>query len=113
MSDGIFLIQSGGELVRMDEAPYATEELLQNLLSNYPDLLAGEQINKAIMKLVADGVVRPERCEQNVVQRLSVTPLAGPERSPDLKSTFPDLVRASEKNGNLDQTYRRSKFTGN
>jgi hypothetical protein len=107
MSDGIFLIQSGGELVRMDEAPYA------NLLSNYPDLLAGEQINKAIMKLVADGVVRPERCERNVVQRLSVTPLAGPERSPDLKSTFPDLVRASEKNGNLDQTYRRSKFTGN
>jgi hypothetical protein len=46
MSDGIFLIQNDGDLVRMDESPYATEELLQNLLSNYPDLLAGEQINK-------------------------------------------------------------------
>lgn len=46
MSDGIFLIQNDGDLVRMAESPYATEELLQNLLSDYPDLLAGEQIDE-------------------------------------------------------------------
>lgn len=47
MSDGIFLIQDDGKLIRMEESEYATEELLQNLLSVYPDLLAGDQMNKA------------------------------------------------------------------
>ena len=42
---GIFLIQEGGKLVKMSEQPYPTEDLLQELLASYPDLLAGDQMN--------------------------------------------------------------------
>lgn len=41
----IFLIQDGGELVEMREQPYATEDILQELLAKYPNLLAGNQID--------------------------------------------------------------------
>ena len=43
----IYLLQGNGSLQPMDEQPYETEDLLQTLLENYPDLLAGEQINEA------------------------------------------------------------------
>lgn len=42
---GIFLIQNDGTLVEMHEQRYDSEELLQNLLSQYPDLLAGDQMD--------------------------------------------------------------------
>ncbi len=46
MSGGvIFLVQPDETLVRMNEAPYESEELLQRLLAQYPDILAGEQID--------------------------------------------------------------------
>jgi hypothetical protein len=45
MNGGIFLIQSGGELVEMKEHPYDTEDVLQELLAKYPNLLAGDQID--------------------------------------------------------------------
>ena len=45
MSDGIFLIQSDGELVELTEKEYDTESILQNLLIEYPNLLAGGQID--------------------------------------------------------------------
>ena len=45
MSGGIYLIQDDGSLVEMFEQEYATEDLLQKLLANYPNLLAGDQIN--------------------------------------------------------------------
>ena len=45
MSGGIFLIKDNDELVRMDEAQHETEALFQKLLANYPDLLAGDQMN--------------------------------------------------------------------
>jgi len=45
MDGGIYLKQDDGRLVRMVETPYESEEVLQALLSEYPDLLAGEQIN--------------------------------------------------------------------
>ncbi len=45
MSGGIFLIKENYELVRMEEAQYETETVFQKLLSDYPDLLAGEQMN--------------------------------------------------------------------
>jgi hypothetical protein len=41
MSGGIFVIQSGGDLVEMTEQPYGTEADLQELLAKYPNLLAG------------------------------------------------------------------------
>jgi len=41
----IFLIgQEAGQLVPMNETPYDTEDVLQLLLTNYPDLLPGDQI---------------------------------------------------------------------
>lgn len=43
MSGGIFL-QRGDELVRMTEAPYDSEDVLQELLAKFPDLLAGDQL---------------------------------------------------------------------
>ncbi len=42
---GIYLIQDDGGLVEMTEQPYGTEELLQKLLADYPNLLAGDQID--------------------------------------------------------------------
>lgn len=42
----IYLLQQNGSLQPMDEVPYPSEDLLQTLLENYPDLLAGEQINE-------------------------------------------------------------------
>lgn len=47
MSGGIFLIQDGGELVEMKEQPYDTEDVLQELLAKYPNLLAGDQMDAA------------------------------------------------------------------
>jgi hypothetical protein len=46
-SGGIFLIQSGGDLVEMKEQPYDTEAVLQELLAKYPNLLAGDQMDGA------------------------------------------------------------------
>ena len=45
MNGGIFLIQENGELVEMTEQKYDSEDLLQELLSKYPNLLAGDQID--------------------------------------------------------------------
>jgi hypothetical protein len=47
MSGGIYLLQSGDSLVRMDEQPYESEALLQELLAKYPNLMAGEQMDSA------------------------------------------------------------------
>ena len=43
---GIYLIQDSGDLVEMTERPYESEELLQRLLARYPNLLAGEQMDR-------------------------------------------------------------------
>ncbi len=42
----IYALQENGSLQPMGEQPYISEDLLQTLLENYPDLLAGEQINQ-------------------------------------------------------------------
>lgn len=42
---GIYLIQDGGGLLEMRESPYDSEDLLQRLLGQHPDLLAGDQID--------------------------------------------------------------------
>jgi hypothetical protein len=42
---GIYLLQDGGDLVEMRESSYDSEALLQRLLAQYPNLLAGDQIN--------------------------------------------------------------------
>ena len=44
MSGGIFLLRGEDNLVRMTEAPYDSEDVLQELLAKFPDLLAGDQL---------------------------------------------------------------------
>ena len=43
MKQGIFLIQPDGKLVEMREQPYDSENLLQELLAQYPNLLGSSQ----------------------------------------------------------------------
>lgn len=43
MSPGIYQISEGGDLIQMLEQPYASEDVLQEFLERYPDLLAGDQ----------------------------------------------------------------------
>jgi hypothetical protein len=45
MAETIFLINEDGTLDELKEMAYDSEELLQKLLSDYPKLLAGQQIN--------------------------------------------------------------------
>jgi hypothetical protein len=45
MSGGIYLIHSDGQLVEMNQQDYDSEDLLQGLLAQYPNLLAGDQID--------------------------------------------------------------------
>lgn len=44
MSGGIYLVQDEGGLIEMTEQGYEKEDHLQELLANYPNLLAGDQI---------------------------------------------------------------------
>jgi len=46
MVRGIFLIENGGNLVKMREEQYVNEDVFQTLLAAYPDLLAGDQMNE-------------------------------------------------------------------
>ena len=45
MSGGMFLIDNDGRLVEMNEEAYDSEDLLQGLLAQHPNLLAGDQVN--------------------------------------------------------------------
>ena len=42
----IFIINEDNTLLKMDETSYDSEEILQKLLDSYPDLLAGDQMNR-------------------------------------------------------------------
>jgi hypothetical protein len=46
MSGRIYVIDDDNTLRPMEQAPFSSEELLQTLLEQYPDLLAGEQMNQ-------------------------------------------------------------------
>src|SRR5438445_1356883 len=43
----MYVLHDNGELVGMVERPYDSEALLQKLLADYPDLLAGDQMDSA------------------------------------------------------------------
>jgi len=45
MAGRIYLLNDNSDLMAMEEASYDSEKLLQDLLAEHPDLLAGEQIN--------------------------------------------------------------------
>ena len=46
MSGKIFLIKEDNELIEMEEETYVSEDVLQDIIANYPNLLAGEQIDE-------------------------------------------------------------------
>ena len=48
MSGGIYLLRDNGQLVEMREQAYDSEDLLQKLLAQYPNLLAGDQMNSDV-----------------------------------------------------------------
>lgn len=45
MPAGIFLVRGNNELFELTAQPYPQEDLLQELLARYPNLLAGDQMN--------------------------------------------------------------------
>ncbi|TWU56472.1 hypothetical protein Poly51_23830 [Rubripirellula tenax] len=45
MAGKIYLLSGDSDLIAMEEAPYDSEKLLQEMLVKHPDLLAGDQIN--------------------------------------------------------------------
>ncbi len=45
MTGRIYLLPENADLQALEEVPYDSEKLLQELLAIHPDLLAGEQIN--------------------------------------------------------------------
>lgn len=45
MGGRIHLLNDNSDLMAMEETPYDSEKLLQEMLTEYPGLLAGEQIN--------------------------------------------------------------------
>ena len=47
MGGGIYLIQDEDHLVEMMEQSYDSEERLQELIEKYPNLLAGDQIDRS------------------------------------------------------------------
>ncbi len=48
MGRGIYLIEDDDKLVELREQPYNSENLIQRLLVQYPDLLAGDQMDPAL-----------------------------------------------------------------
>lgn len=45
MTDSIFLLSEGGQLLSMTEQGYVSEDQLQELLASHPQLLSGDQVN--------------------------------------------------------------------
>ena len=45
MPESIFLIHKNGEMVEMNSEPYVSEDFIQGLLADHPNLIAGNQFN--------------------------------------------------------------------
>ena len=45
MSGKIFLLKEGNKLVEMEEKEYVSEDILQDLIAKYPNLLAGDEMD--------------------------------------------------------------------
>ena len=46
MSSGVFVLQKDGSLVEMNQQNYDSEDVLQRLIAEYPNLLAGKLIDE-------------------------------------------------------------------
>ncbi|MGC9526336.1 MAG: hypothetical protein ACP5D7_12435 [Limnospira sp.] len=64
MGGGIYLVQDDDQLVEMMEQAYDSEDQLQELLEAYPNLLAGDEIDRATPRrwllISRDAIVPPE-----------------------------------------------------
>jgi len=64
MGGGIYLVQDDDQLVEMMEQAYDSEDQLQELLEAYPNLLAGDEIDRATPRrwllICRDAIVPPE-----------------------------------------------------
>ncbi|TAG93206.1 MAG: hypothetical protein EAZ09_22980 [Oscillatoriales cyanobacterium] len=70
MAGGIYLIQDDDRLLEMMEQPYDSEDQLQDLLVTYPNLIAGDQIDRATARkwlLISREVATPTD-EETAVQ---------------------------------------------
>lgn len=47
MSSGVFVLKKDGSLVEMKQTDYDSEDVLQKLIADYPNLLAGNLIDEA------------------------------------------------------------------
>lgn len=54
-SDSIFLLDADNRLERVPHRQYASEDLLQTLLEEHPELLVGDQINPDKYTQMASG----------------------------------------------------------
>ena len=62
MGGGIYLIHDEDRLVEMTEQAYDSEDQLQELLEKYPNLLAGDQIDRATPRrwlLISREIIMP------------------------------------------------------
>lgn len=48
MSGRIYVVQADNTLQPMAEEPFSSEDMLQGFLEQYPDLLAGDQMNPIV-----------------------------------------------------------------
>jgi hypothetical protein len=48
LTEKIFLLQEGNKLVEMEEMEYVSEDVLQDLIAKYPNLLAGDEMDENI-----------------------------------------------------------------
>jgi hypothetical protein len=70
MGGGIYLIQDDDRLLEMMEQPYDSEDQLQDLLITYPNLIAGDQIDRATPRkwLLISREVTLSSAEETAVQ---------------------------------------------
>ena len=94
MAGAIFLVNDKGELVEMYEQPFETEMIFQRLLADYPNLLAGDQIDVESARrwvLIAREMAVPD--QQDGANRWSVDHLFLDQ---DAIPTLVEVKRASD-----------------
>jgi hypothetical protein len=50
----IVYLEHDGQLAPMSELPYDAEEVLQRLLADHPDLIAGEEVSGRLMLIARE-----------------------------------------------------------
>jgi len=91
---GLFLVDQAGKLTALSQRPYNSEDLLQSLLADYPDLLGGDQMGNGVPRrwlLVAREAAVPD--SEDSTGRWSLDHLFLDQ---DAIPTFVEVKRASD-----------------